>query len=85
MNNYPNIPILIFAGVITEDNIKKIIATQNNITSEAKIIELEDEDLRLWFVKLDEAIPNMITDEYQLFIEAYDNGGNVVWEDIFYN
>ncbi|WP_394190668.1 hypothetical protein [Paenisporosarcina quisquiliarum] len=83
MRNSPKIPLVLFAGVITDEEIKEVIVKQKTLKRNAKIIEI-NEGKRIWFTTFDvlEKADNGKSDP--LKIEAYDNEGNMYWKDGIY-
>ncbi|WP_274310269.1 hypothetical protein [Solibacillus daqui] len=80
MNNDPTIPIAMFAGVITTEEIIKVIVKQRTLENEAKIIETE-EGLRFWFTSFDTLEESHSGEPDPLKIEAFDSNGNLLWKD----
>ena len=83
MRNDPNIALVLFAGVITDEKIKEVIVKQKTLERKAEIIDIND-GKRIWFAtfdvleKADDGKPD------PLKIEAYDNEGNIYWKDGIY-
>lgn len=82
MINDPNIPILTFAGLITDDEIQNVLVRQNTLNQQAKIISTEQG--RYWFTYFDylEEAPGQPD---PLKIEALTGDGKIVWKDGIYD
>ncbi|MBP1933369.1 hypothetical protein [Ammoniphilus resinae] len=80
MNNDSNIPIVTFAGVLTNDKIKKVMIKQETLESQAKIIETEQG--RIWFTYFD-TLENANPDP--LKVEALSDSGQIVWKEGIYD
>ena len=76
MHNNPTIPVTLFGGIITNEQITSVLVKQKTMEKEATVIET-DEGLRCWFVTFDSL-------ESSLRIEAFDSNGNVLWKDGLY-
>lgn len=83
MNNAPDVPIVTFAGVITNDEIKVVIVKQKTLEKKAKLIETK-EGLRVWFVTFRILEDADIGKPDPLKIEAYSRDGNLIWKDGVY-
>jgi len=83
MVNDPNVPVVVFSGVITDDKIEEVIVKQKTLERKAKIIEIKERK-RIWFATFEvlEKADNGKPDP--LKIEAYDNEGNIYWKDGVY-
>lgn len=79
MNNDPNIPIVTFAGVITNDEITDVLVKQKTVEKKAKIIEL-DKDLIIWFTYFDILERPDPGKPDPLRIEALSSSGEVLWK-----
>ncbi|WP_088043328.1 hypothetical protein [Bacillus sp. EAC] len=83
MNNVPDVPIVTFGGVITRDDIVKVMVKQKTMEKEAKIIKTK-QGVRVWFTTFkiledaDKGKPD------QLKIEAYSRDGKLIWKDGVY-
>lgn len=83
MNNNPTVPIALFGGTITNNNITTVLVKQKTMEKEATIIKTDD-GLRYWFVTfntLEDADPG---EPDPLKIEAFDRYGNMLWKDGVY-
>lgn len=83
MNNNPYIPVTMFAGVITDKEINRVMVKQKTIEQEAKIIDTK-EGIRIWFAIFDileDADPG---ESDPLKVEAFDSNGNIVWKNGVY-
>lgn len=83
MMNYPNIPIVTFAGIITNDKITDVLVKQKTLEKKAKVIEVE-KGLSVWFTyfsileKSDAGKPD------PLRIEALSDNKEILWKDGVY-
>ncbi|RXT03934.1 hypothetical protein [Ammoniphilus sp. CFH 90114] len=80
MSNDPNIPIVTFAGIVTNDEIKKVMVRQETLSEQAKIIETEQG--RVWFTYFD-TLEN--ADPAPLKIEALSDRGQILWKEGIYD
>ena len=83
MNNNPKIPITLFGGIITNEQITTVLVKQKTMEKEATIIET-DEGLRGWFVTFDSLEDADPGEPDPLKIEAFDSNGNILWKDGIY-
>ncbi|RHW38196.1 hypothetical protein D1B33_04725 [Lysinibacillus yapensis] len=83
MNNNPSIPITLFGGIITNEQITTVLVKQKTMEKEATIIET-DEGLRCWFVTFDSIEEPDYGEPDPLKVEAFDSNGNVLWKDGVY-
>ncbi|QAY66013.1 hypothetical protein ET464_06030 [Paenibacillus protaetiae] len=77
MTNDPNISISTFAGVITNNQIQKVIIRQMNSVKQAKIIQTEQG--RFWFLIINKLDPSILN------IEALSSEDNIIWKDGVYD
>jgi hypothetical protein len=82
MTNDPNIPIATFAGVITNDEIQKVIVRQKNLDKQAKIVTTKQG--RFWFTYFDN-LEEAASQSDTLKIEAFTSEGNILWKDGIYD
>lgn len=73
----------IFAGIITEEKIEKVIVKQRTVEHIAKIIDSND-GKRYWFTTFDELEESLNGKVDPLKIEAYDKEGNLYWKSGVY-
>lgn len=83
MNNDPNIPIVTFAGVITNDQITGVRVKQKTLEKRAKVIEI-DKGLDIWFTYFDILEEPDLRKPDPLKIEALSNNSEVLWKDGVY-
>lgn len=83
MNHNPKIPIALFGGVITNEQITSVLVKQRTMEKEATIIET-DEGLRSWFVTFDTLEDSDSDGPDPLKIEAFDSNGNILWKNGVY-
>ncbi|MFC4808613.1 hypothetical protein [Paenibacillus sp. GCM10023250] len=83
MTNAPNIPILTFAGVITNEAIQTVIVKQRTLTKQAKIITTTQG--RVWFTHFDELEAAASGQPDPLKIEALSRDGRVIWREGIYD
>lgn len=81
MTNNPDMAI--FAGIITDEKITKVIVKQRTVEHIAKIIDIND-DKRYWFTTFDELEKPLNGEADPLKIEAYDKEGNLYWKSGVY-
>ncbi|MBO7748731.1 hypothetical protein I8J29_31635 [Paenibacillus sp. MWE-103] len=82
MTNDPNIPILTFAGLITDEDIQTVIVIQKSSTSQAKIITTTQG--RFWFTHFD-YLEEASGQPDALKIEALSGDGKVIWKEGIYD
>ena len=81
MNNNPKVPLALFGGIITNEQITTVHMWQKTIEKEATIVETA-EGMRCWFVTFD-ALEDADAEEGDLLkIEAFDSNGNVLGRQI---
>lgn len=83
MNNDPKIPIVTFAGVITNDEITDVLVKQKTVEKKAKVIEI-DKDLIIWFTYFDILEKPDPGKPDPLRIEALSSSREVLWKDGVY-
>lgn len=83
MNNNPTVPITLFGGTITNEDITTVLIKQKTMEKEATIIETDD-GLRYWFVTFNTLEDSDPGEPDPLKIEAFDKNGNVLWKDGVY-
>ena len=83
MGNDPNVPFVLFSGVITDEKIEEVVVKQKTLGRKAKIIET-NEGKRIWYATFDVLEKADIGKPDPLKIEAYDNEGNIYWKDGVY-
>jgi hypothetical protein len=84
MHNAPNIPVVIFCGVITDSSVQQVIVKQKTLEKNAKIIKLNGDTRKVWFVNFNILEKPGNGEPDPLKIEAYDKDGNIVWKDGVY-
>lgn len=83
MNNAPEVPIVTFAGVIKNEEIKVVMVKQKTLEKKAKIFKTK-QGVRVWFATFkfledaDKGKPD------PLKIEAYSKDGKLIWKDGVY-
>jgi hypothetical protein len=80
MVNEAQTPIVIFAGVISNNQIKSIVVKQKTLEKNAKIIKV-NQDLSVWFVIFD-VLEYGIPDP--LKIEGMSDKGEILWKNGVY-
>lgn len=83
MINNPKVPVTLFGGIITNEQITTVLVKQKTIEKEATIV-MTDEGLRCWFVTFDSLEDADPGEPDPLKVEAFDNDGNVLWKDGVY-
>ncbi|MEK4131171.1 hypothetical protein NYE67_16135 [Solibacillus sp. FSL W8-0474] len=83
MINNPKIPITLFGGIITNEQITTVLVKQKTIEKEATIVET-NEGFRGWFVTFDSLENANPGEPDPLKIEAFDTNGNILWKDGVY-
>src|SRR5690606_1910988 len=83
MNNNPTVPITLFGGTITNDEITTVVVKQKTMEKEATIIKTDD-GLRYWFLTFNTLEDSDPGEPDPLKIEAFDKNGNVLWKDGVY-
>lgn len=83
MINNPQVPLTLFGGVITNEQITSVLVKQKTIEKEAAIVE-NAEGMRCWFVTFDTLEEADAGEPDPLKIEAFDSNGNVLWKDGIY-
>jgi len=79
MTNDPHIPIATFAGVITNDEIKKVVVRLETLVNEAVVITTTQG--RFWYTYFDDSIESI----KGLKIEALSGDGDIIWKDGVYD
>lgn len=80
MENDPSIPLVLFAGVITEEKIDSVIVKQKTLEKKATVINTKD-GKRVWFIPFNELEESDKGKPDPLKIEALDKEGNVYWKE----
>lgn len=83
MNNNPTIPIALFGGIITNEQITAVLVKQITMEKEATIVET-DEGLRCWFVTFDSLEKPDYGEPDPLKVEAFDKNGKILWQEGVY-
>ncbi|MCG3089304.1 hypothetical protein [Sporosarcina cyprini] len=83
MVNNPKIPIVLFGGIITNEQIVTVLVKQKTIEKEATIIETDD-GLRCWYVTFDTLEDPDPGELDPLKIEAIDKNDNILWKEGMY-
>ena len=83
MINNPKIPITMFGGIITNEQITTVLVKQKTIEKEATIVET-NEGFRGWYVTFDSLENANPGEPDPLKIEAFDTNGNILWKDGVY-
>lgn len=81
MANNPD--LVLFAGVITDEQIEKVIVKQRTFEQMAKIINIID-GKRYWFTTFDVLEESVNGEGDPLKIEAFDKEGNLYWKSGVY-
>lgn len=82
MTNNPQIPIVTFAGVITNNEITDVLVKQKTVEKKAKVIEI-DKDLSIWFTYF-EILESSNIGPHPLRIEALSSKEEVLWKEGVY-
>jgi hypothetical protein len=81
MSNTPGMAL--FAGVISDEAIIKVIVKQRTIEQQAKIISINNSE-RYWFATFDVLEKSLNGEGDPLKIEAYDKEGSLYWKSGIY-
>ncbi|WP_144240550.1 hypothetical protein [Paenibacillus sabinae] len=82
MLNAPYIPIVIFGGVINDDNITTVLVKQRTLSKQAYVINLNQG--RYWYVLFDTLEQPEMNESDPLKIEAIEKNGEVLWKNGIY-
>lgn len=82
MTNDPDIPKATFAGIITNNQIEKVIVRQEKSEKLAEIVKTEQG--RIWFTYFDQLEKGTNGHAYPLKIEALSSEGNIIWKEGVY-
>lgn len=82
MSNDPTVPVTIFAGVITDEKVDRVIVKQKTMKQKANIVDAKGK--RVWFTIFDILESSGPGEPDPLKIEAYDANSNIIWKNGVY-
>ncbi|MCA1029712.1 hypothetical protein LCL95_01545 [Bacillus timonensis] len=83
MNNDPTIPLAMFGGVLTDDQIQKVVVKQKTLVQEASILD-SGKGYRVWYALFDRLENPSPGEPDPLKIEAFDLEGDILWKNGVY-